>query len=284
MRITCGRSIYTRIVTNAKTISCGLGELLYSGHRLAAAHKNVVCCLYEIRGCYQADALIAFMKFHSAILLCVAVLQLVLTASEGKANRDSFYSEYPRVVDHAPVATVGRRATCEPESDEYFDRIAFLTCEKSFLRAVEAEMEGSYCRNIYYSSVYDYEDFCGDLPDERENVSNCSAVCSGRVLYFMFCTTVGEQYAEISRECGDTLDRGGYCSFDRGEFCFNHYNSTIVLVDECSPTNSQGELECREECRDAIETYVEGCGRIMNTTTMTEHYISDIFWSRCRLP
>ena len=99
-------------------------------------------------------------------------------------------------------------------------------CQKNLIRAFEAEIEGSNCKNIYYSGLYDEKENCDGPRDERENVRNCTDTCSLRVLYYIYCTTVGEQYAEISRECGDPLDGAGFCSFDHGDFVFS---STILL-------------------------------------------------------
>ena len=140
------------------------------------------------------------MKLFIAVLLCAAVLQLALTAAEATTKRDPFHLGLPRAADDIPDATLGKRQTCEPDSDEYYERLGALDCQKNLLRAFEAEIKGSNCKNIFYSQFYDEEDNCdtSDGPrDEREDVRNCSDICSYRVLLYVYCTTVGEQYAEI---------------------------------------------------------------------------------------
>ena len=158
-------------------------------------------------------------------------------------------------------------------------------CQRNLLRAFEAEIKGSNCKNILYSEFYDDQD-CDGPRDERENARNCSDTCSYRVLYYVLCTTIGEQYAEIRRECGNPLDGAGFFSFYNGDFCFIQYNwrynSTFDFIDECSSTDSRGEIECSEKCRDAVETYIEDigcCAAFWKYVGDDDKTISDIFFA-----
>ena len=108
-----------------------------------------------------------------AVLFCAAALQLALTAAEAKTKRDPFHLRLPRAAEDIPDTTLGKRQTCEPDSDEFNERLDALFCQRNLLRAFEAEIEGSNCKN-FHSGVYDDEDNCDGPRDERENVRNCS--------------------------------------------------------------------------------------------------------------
>ena len=74
-----------------------------------------------------------------------------------------------------------------------------------------------------------------------------------RVTNYAFCTSVGQQYAEINKECG--VPDAGLCGFDKGDFCSSKIDAATTLTEECLSGS-----QCTETCRQAVETYVAQSG------------------------
>ena len=145
------------------------------------------------------------MEVFCVFLLCVsAVIQLEPTAAN--AYKDP-YDPLPH------RGGVGRReaGSCAPNSEDYEQKTDALTCQEEYLKAVEEEIQRSNCKNTQYvdSNDYDYDDGnsseCDGPRDEREGVPRCSEACSLRQYYYLYCTYLGEQNAEIE---GNAASRG----------------------------------------------------------------------------
>jgi hypothetical protein len=198
------------------------------------------------------------MRIFSAGLLLGAILQLQRIASAVPGARALLPWGYTRRITGGAVV---RRDTCTPDSEEFYRRILALQCDTDYKRVVEEEIEQSNCRNPLYFS--DGED---DLPcsfpyDERTNVKNCSEDCYLREFYYIYCTQLGERYADISADCGQPLEGAGFCGFDEGDFCILKYNLRIPVSEACSTADDGSpETECSERCRAAVQTFRDESG------------------------
>ena len=156
------------------------------------------------------------MKQVTTLLLCAAIFQLELMPVTGSHFHASTHF-LRRLRDNNRRFDVDRRdATCTPYSEEYDRKTDALLCEESYIAAIEQEIKQSNCKN-----VDDYDNSSSqpcDIPtDDRENVRNCTEECSERQSYYVFCTTIGQQYAEVDKECG--VDTFLYCGIDKRDFC-----------------------------------------------------------------
>ena len=136
------------------------------------------------------------MKLVFAFLLCAPVILLHVTALAYQVPY--ILQDLARRIPRDSVAPKQANTTCTPYSREYNARIAGLSCQEDFKRAVKEDTEQSNCKNTYYNTVdfshydYDYDNnthspSC-ELPrDERENVGWCSIPCSMRVYGFLLC-------------------------------------------------------------------------------------------------
>ena len=172
------------------------------------------------------------MDFFTVVLLCAAVIQCEVTATTY-----SLKDPYPLPHRFSPAGRVGRRdATCQPNSEDYEQKTEALTCEEEYLKAVDEEIQQSNCKNTQYvDNDNDYDDgnssevTCDGPSDEREGVPNCSETCSLRQFYYLYCTYLGEQNAEIGRECGQPWEGAGFCSYVNGDFLL----VSVLLHDLC---------------------------------------------------
>ena len=197
------------------------------------------------------------MKFFWMLVLVTATIQLELSAATASRRRNlhlptEHFAHYLRTIRDA-----GKTCTYE----EFYQKTDALFCEESYLTAVKEEFEQSNCRNTYGEDYdYDYENAsslpCEEPRDEKENVRNCTEACSFREFFYIFCTTIGERYAGISRECGmDQIEYSVSCDYDKGDFCYLKYNLTKSLYKKCGASD-----ECSASCKMAVETYVEETG------------------------
>jgi hypothetical protein len=209
------------------------------------------------------------MKQVTTLLLCAAIFQLELMAVTGSHFHASAHFLRRLRGNNRRLVVDRRDATCTPYSEEYDRKSDALFCQESYIAAVKQEIEQSNCKNIegddsdYGDYFYDYDSSsppCDFPTDDRENVRNCTEECSERQLLYVFCTTIGQQHAEIDKECG--VDTFLYCGNDNGDFCLLKYNLTVSLLKKCSATSSMGggEFECNDNCKNTVEMYVAESG------------------------
>ena len=202
------------------------------------------------------------MKLFWMLVLCFTVIQLDLSAATSKIRRGLHFpnGNFPR---HLRAPRDAEKMCTYEEFDKKTDP---LFCQESHLAALNAAIEQSNCKNAFLGDEmdydYDYENvssFPCEIPrNERENVRNCTEECSFRELLYIFCTTIGKQYADITRECGiDPVDSVLYCGFDKGDFCHLKYNLTESPYEKCAVNNT---IECSASCKTEVETYVEKSG------------------------
>ena len=157
------------------------------------------------------------MKQVTTLLLCAAIFQLELMAVTGSHFHPSTHFLRRLRGNNRRLVVDQRDATCTPYSEEYFRKTDALTCQENFIAAVKQEIEQSNCKNLLGDDSA-YEELPCDFPtDDRENVRNCTEECSERQYLYVFCKTIGQQYAEVDKECG--VDTFLYCGIDKGDFC-----------------------------------------------------------------
>ena len=158
-----------------------------------------------------------------------------------KSNRD-----HPSVVRSA-------RQTYIPFSY----KIDALECQEYYLQAIKEEIAQSDCRNSYCSAPIDYDnDSLCEIPrDARENVSNCSDICSERQYYYMACSHLGQQYKSFIREFPEYQKETRNCLFDKRDFCFLKVNLTKAVIVECYSTSNVTKFSCSSRCRAAVFSY-----------------------------
>ena len=197
------------------------------------------------------------MKFCWTYLLCAGVFLLEFTEMSSAVR--------------LPATTV-KRSTCSPDTRaEYDRRMQDLLCETSLLQALNKEIKQSNCSHAFaYEAIYDDSDNvpCDPPRDERKNLQNCSDICSLRVFLYHYCTTVGDENRELSRECGER----NFCTHNNEDFCLNYlFNSTEPVTDKCIIIDSTSDflsddysadysIDCSDECRETVETFAEESG------------------------
>ena len=214
------------------------------------------------------------MKKVTTLLLCAAIFQLELMAVTS-----SHFHASTQSVRRLRNNVDRRDANCTPYSDEYYQRAEAL-CQERYVAAVRQVMEQSYCRNILADDSHYNCDYyllpCDTPANDRENVPYCTDECSERQLFYVFCTTIGEQYSDLNKECGlhPQYDRSVYCGYDNGDFCATKYKSTQSLLKKCSASSSmgRGEFECNDNCKKVVETYVAESGCCVDYWRDHEYY------------
>ena len=160
-------------------------------------------------------------------------------------------------------------SSCELNSPEYEQRTDALSCQDDYVKAVEEEIERSKCKNrLYQEGDYDVDynssyTACDFPRDERSgDIPLCPENCSLRQFYYLYCTYLGEQTAEIGSQCGQPWEGASYCGFYNGDFCLMRYYATVLLTDTCSNADSSSgnELQCSDECMKAVTNYKEELG------------------------
>ena len=207
------------------------------------------------------------MKKVTTLLLCAAIFKLELTAVTCGHFHASTHSVRSLRNNNRGIVMDRRHANCTPYGEEYYQRVEAL-CQERYVAAVRQVMEQSYCRNILADdSHYDCGYYllpCHTPANDRENVPYCTDECSERQLFYVFCTTIGEQYSDLNKECGrhPQYDASVYCGYDNGDFCATKYKSTQSLLKKCSVSSSMGsgEFVCNDNCKNAVETYVAESG------------------------
>ena len=228
------------------------------------------------------------MKQVTTLLLCAAIFQLELMAVTGRHFHASTHF-LRRLRDNNRRLVVDRRdATCTPYSEEYDQKTDALLCQESYIAAIKEEIKQSNCKSTGGDDsdydddyFYDYDNSsltCDSPTDDRENVRNCTEECSWRQFYYVFCTTIGRQYAEVDKECGvDPYDTFLYCGIDNGDFCTLRSNLTESLLKNCSATSlmGRGEFECNNNCKNTVEMYVTESGCCVDYWKDEQYYSED---------
>ena len=201
------------------------------------------------------------MKLFWMLVLVTAAIQLELSAATARGRRNLHFPTERFARHLRTMRDDGKSCTYE----EYYKKIDALLCEEMYLTAIKEEIKKSNCKNMLLGDEmdydYDYENVsslpCEEPRDERENVRNCTEACSLRELFYIFCRTIGKQYADITRECGmDPVD-AAYCGFDKGDFCYLKHNLTESLYEKCGVNNT---IECSASCKTEVKRYVEESG------------------------
>ena len=193
------------------------------------------------------------MELFRALLLCSAIVQLKLVSITACYSSPNCSAKAESRRDVEKVCT----------NEEYYRKTGALFCQMSYLTTLKEGIQQSSCKvnvgdDIHFEKT---SPPCKFPEDERHDVRyNCSEDCSRRFLHFLFCTTIGKQYADVSQECGITNSPHFYCGFDKGDFCVMKYNKTKSLLEQCSPRSDGHKIVCSQSCKMAVETYAAECG------------------------
>jgi hypothetical protein len=167
-------------------------------------------------------------------------------------------------------------ATCE----EYGRRIDALLCDEEYLKAVREEIERSNCTNKFYGPdpevfrdpvfTYDYTDThpCAVFDEVDDKKVACSEGCANNQFAYLYCKYLGEDLAQLFRECGPAEYLKDLCSYNDKGFCgAEPFIYLPTVYNECFKANNtkfNGTIliaNCSDACKEALEFLKseEGC-------------------------
>jgi hypothetical protein len=162
---------------------------------------------------------------------------------------------------NSPKVTRQDEETCTPDSDEYYRRIEALECNEEYQRAVREDIKTSNCTNLNYLPDGGDTNPCYVI-DDRVGVNvNCSEECSLKQFGYFYCKYLGEELANIDRECGETVVGAGDCSFNDDNFCVLYPSSNYQTVyDKCFVESNVSDGSCSDECKEALDDFTDALG------------------------
>ena len=101
--------------------------------------------------------------------------------------------------------------------------------------------------------------------DDRVGVNvNCSDECGIKQFGYFYCKYVGEDLANINRECGETVVGAGQCSFNDDNFCLFEVISLSsnfrTMYNECFVESNVNDGSCSDECKEALDDFTDAHG------------------------
>jgi hypothetical protein len=126
---------------------------------------------------------------------------------------------------------------------------------------VREDIKTSNCTNLNYLPDGGDTNPCYVI-DDRVGVNvNCSEECSLKQFGYFYCKYLGEELANIDRECGETVVGAGDCSFNDDNFCVLYPSSNYQTVyDKCFVESNVSDGSCSDECKEALDDFTDALG------------------------
>ena len=203
----------------------------------------------------------------SAIVLCGTLALFAAGTQGGKTFGFPKTSHRVSTLDRAvgehrnsPKVTRQDEETCMPGNEVYYRRIGALECNEEYQRAVREDIKTSNCINLKYLPNMNP---CSVI-DDRVGVNVCSEECNEKQFGYFYCKYLGEELANIGRECGETVVGAGNCSFNSKTFCRLEITSPSsnfrTVYDKCFVESNVNNGSCSDECKEALDDFTDAHG------------------------